>query len=98
MANKTVRGDCQICGNPVRRFRTYEDKKLCYKCFVKQPGVIGNMGRPRVNLKQALDKTYFVRFYEYRGQTAANISVSSILAGHRVKLTLADENEEVNKV
>jgi len=98
MANKTVRGNCQICGNPVRRFRTYEDKKLCYKCFIKQPGIIGNLGRPRLTLKEALDKTYYVRFFEYKNQTAANISVSSILAGHRVKLTLADENEEVNKV
>ena len=98
MANKTVRGNCQICGNPVRRFRSYEDKKLCYKCFVKQPGIIGNLGRPKITLREALDKTYTVRFFEYNNQTATNISVPSILAGRCVKLILADENEEVSKV
>ena len=98
MANKTVRGDCQICGKPVRRIRTYQDKKLCYNCFIKQPGIIGTMGRPKLNLKQALDKPYLVRYYEYNTTSFTNISVPSILAGHRVKLTLADENEEVNKV
>ena len=98
MVNKKIRDTCELCNKPVRRFRIYENLMLCYKCFIKQPGIIGNMGRPRLTLKEALDKTYYVRFFEYKDQTAANISVSSILAGHRVKLILADENEEVNKV
>lgn len=94
MANKKVSGKCSICEKPVRRFRIYEDKMLCYKCFVKQPGVIGSLGKPRMTLREALDKTYYVNFYEYSGQTLSSISVSSVLAGHRVKLVLADDKED----
>jgi len=76
----------------MKRSWKHKGKFLCYHCYHKRfKNFLGGM-KPYYNLEEALSKVYIIRGYAGKQGVKAVISIPSILAGHKVKLVLADEN------
>ena len=91
-----IKSQCQAWGCKIwsKNLRVYKGKMLCWNCYRKKVGLIwgtGGIGRNRRSLGQALDKIYYVRGHvDKRGYITASFSLPSIMAGHKIKVVLAD--------
>ena len=83
---------CMECNNYTKSFRSYNNKFLCYKCYIKHVRIIREGRTKTLSLQEALNKTYEGRGYiNSDGYIYSNISLPSILIGHKFKLVLVDE-------
>jgi hypothetical protein len=91
---------CQECGRKSKSFRVLKGKVYCYNCWKKHLHIIGGQGKRIMSLDKALSKTYFIRGYGYMSKKGyptvqALFNVPSILIGHKVKIILAEEKNEI---
>jgi hypothetical protein len=98
MANIRQYGTCENCRKYSGNFRKYQGLNLCWKCYRKFVTIVGGKGRCRT-LAEALNRTYEINAtLQTKGTITAFRSFPSILAGHKVRLTLVDEVDESIKV
>lgn len=80
---------CSECKKQVRKFRSYKDKMLCYRCYCKKVRIIRTGGNRHLSLEKALNRTYKINGYlDKDGNIIVQRSFPSILIGHKVKLVL----------
>lgn len=83
---------CDNCKVRMKRHWRYKNKILCYHCYQKKVHMI-TAHRPRISLDKALSKIYEIRGQLSMGRRlSATKNFPSILIGHKVKITLADED------
>ena len=80
---------CMECNNYTKSFRSYDNKFLCYKCYIKHVRIIREGRGNFMSLENALKKTYIPTGYvNKKGHIISTFSCPQILIGHKLKIIL----------
>ena len=91
LRNQEKKESCMECNNYTKSFRSYKNKYLCYKCYIKHVRIIKEGDNRLMPLHEALSKTYEVRGYvNNKGYIISTMSFPQILIGHKFKLVLIE--------
>ena len=89
---------CDECGRELRKLSKFHEKFICGRCKRKLDNVISySCGRKLITIDAALNKVYEVKGRKYinkKGKAVIatnNLSLQSILIGHKIKFVLADD-------
>jgi len=92
---------CDECGRKLRNLNNFHGKFICGRCKLKLDDIIPySNGRKPITIDKALEKVYEIKGRTYMNKKGKpviatnNISLPSILIGHKIKFILADDETE----